>query len=334
MTNEDLATLIRGGKRERLPELWEQVEKFAAHQARRRFLLSAGFGGVEFEDLYNSGYIALAAAVDTYDPDRGKSFISWFALALETAFAEAGGYRSRKQARDPLHHAGSLDAPLGDDENNGMLGESIEDADSAEAFQNAEKLIWNEQLHAAIEKALGELPERHSSTLRRRFYQEQTLDEIADAENVTKEAVRQWQLKGLQELRRRRDLRQFVEERTPYYLRVGVSEFHRTGESAVERIVFKRERLIEGRSERPKLDRELLEKQAAGFGEEYINSIEDSFIRISLRLRFLHGLSWKDVAASVGGGKTGSAVRDICLRYVSVHPKLSSKANGTMPDVE
>ena len=123
MTNEELVALIQGGARDKLPELWAQVERFVAVQAHKRLVLSAALGGVEFGDLYNAGYLALVAAVDSFDPGAGCSFISWLTLALKTAFAEAGGYRSRKQARDPLHRAGSLDVPVGEDEDSATLGD-------------------------------------------------------------------------------------------------------------------------------------------------------------------------------------------------------------------
>lgn len=106
MSNEELVALIQAGERGKLAELWEQVERFVAVKAYRRHLLSDGLGGVEVEDLYQSGYLALVAAADSFNPAAGRSFISWLALALKTAFAEAGNYRSSKQARDPLHRAG------------------------------------------------------------------------------------------------------------------------------------------------------------------------------------------------------------------------------------
>lgn len=56
MSNEELAALIQGGERDKLVEPWAQVERFVAQQARRRLVLSAGLGGVEFGDLYNAGY--------------------------------------------------------------------------------------------------------------------------------------------------------------------------------------------------------------------------------------------------------------------------------------
>lgn len=74
MTNEELVALIQGGDQEKLPQLWEQVERFVAQQANRRLVLSGGLGGVEFGDLYNAGYLALVAAVDTFDPEAGRSF--------------------------------------------------------------------------------------------------------------------------------------------------------------------------------------------------------------------------------------------------------------------
>ena len=328
MSNEELVALIQGGEREKLTKLWEQVEKFVAAQARRCITLSEGKGGVEFEDLYNSGYLALVAAVDSFDPDAGKSFIGWLALTLKTAFAEAGGYRSRRQARDPLHRAGSIDAPVGED-GDCSVADLVSDPRAAQDLQDAEERIYLEQLHTALEKALRELPDQLGTTLRRRFYLMRTLEEIAVEEGVSGETVRLWQRKGLQALRGRQELQQFVEERTPYYLRVGVSEFQRTGESAVERIVLRRERLAEPQPEpdRPRLDWARLERQAAQVSEEYISNIDDVFIRISFRLRFLQGLTWKEVATVVGRGKAGSAVRGACLRYLDTHPNPNQEVN-------
>lgn len=252
MTNEELVQQIRAGARNLLPELWEQVERFVAVQANKRLLLSGGLGGVEFEDLYNSGYIAMVIAADSFDPDAGCSFIGWLALTLKTAFAEAGGYRSRKQARDPLHRADSLDAPLSDDPDSGTLAGLLPDPTAESAFEDTESQIFREQLRAALDRALAALPEQQRDALQRKYYGGQTLNQTAAAAGVYPETVRQWQRKGLQALHRRRELRRFVEERTPYYLRVGVGEFQRTGESAVERLVFRRERLAELGAERSK----------------------------------------------------------------------------------
>lgn len=179
MTNEEFVVLIQGGKRDKLPELWAQVERFVAREARRRLVLSGWLGGVEFGDLYDAGYLALVSAVDTFDPEAGRSFVSWLALALKTAFAEAGGYRSRKQARDPLHHAGSLDVPAGDDEDGTTLGEFQEDPQAAQEFQDAEDRLYSQQLGKALGAVLAELPVDQREAVRGRYWRGQVVDNKA-----------------------------------------------------------------------------------------------------------------------------------------------------------
>lgn len=49
----------------------------------------------------------------------------------------------------------------------------------------------------------------------------------------------------------------------------------------------------------------------------YIATIEDIQIRMIFRLRFIRGMSWKDVAAAVGGGNTEGSVKKVCHRYIA-----------------
>ncbi len=50
--------------------------------------------------------------------------------------------------------------------------------------------------------------------------------------------------------------------------------------------------------------------------ERYIADIDDSLTRMIFRLRFVNGLSWQQVAASVGGGNTADSVKKTCYRYL------------------
>lgn len=181
MSNEELVVLIQNGERDHLPELWTRVERFVAKQANRRLVLSGGLGGVEFGDLYNAGYLALAAAVDTYDPLAGMSFIGWLAFHLKSAFAEAGGYRSRKQARDPIHRAGSLDAPAGEEEDGATLGELVPDPAAEMAIQDVDRREDLRRLHAALEAAIAALPPDLRTVIRGRYYRGEIVD--ANAHN-------------------------------------------------------------------------------------------------------------------------------------------------------
>lgn len=50
--------------------------------------------------------------------------------------------------------------------------------------------------------------------------------------------------------------------------------------------------------------------------EKFVESIEDYYIRTIFRLRFKRGLSWKEVAATVGGRNTEESVKSVCYRYL------------------
>ena len=58
------------------------------------------------------------------------------------------------KARADFYRAGSLDAPLGDNESDLTLGDMVEDPFAAEAFERAEGRIWEGQLKGQLEKAL------------------------------------------------------------------------------------------------------------------------------------------------------------------------------------
>ena len=247
-TNEELAAAVQAGERERLPELWNQVERFVARQAARVMTLSGGFGGgVEFDDLYQSGYLALVAAVEAYDPARGMSFIGFLAFTLKSAFAEAGGGRSARQANDPIRHAGSLDAPIGDDEDGGSLLDLLPAAD-ANPEDAAVESLYLRQLHDALETAMRGLSPRQRDILRRRYYGGQTQTAIAAALGCTGAGVSEQEraaLKRLYDARTANGLSEFLETHTNYYQAVGPGTFQRTGTSAVEKIVLKREQLAQ-----------------------------------------------------------------------------------------
>ena len=114
MSNEELAIAIQQGEEGRTLELWEQVNglvKRKAMQIMTALQLSGNPRGVEFDDLYQTGYLAMVAAVETYSPERG-AFSTWFMFHLKTAFAEATGYRTKNGRCEPLNTAASLDRPV------------------------------------------------------------------------------------------------------------------------------------------------------------------------------------------------------------------------------
>lgn len=51
--------------------------------------------------------------------------------------------------------------------------------------------------------------------------------------------------------------------------------------------------------------------------EEYISTVPDSMMRMILTLRYVNGLSWRQVAAHIGGNNTADSVRKAAERFLA-----------------
>lgn len=251
MSNEEIAIKIQSGERDLVPELWNQVEKFVRLMANRRLRHLPPSAGIEFDDLYDAGFLAVLDAVERFDPSQDTVFITLLTFTLRTAFAEAGGYRSRRQQRDPIHRAASLDEPVSGTEDL-TVGDAVADDGAQAAFEDAEHRIYLEQLHSEMEGALAKLTAQQADILRRRYYNCETLQSIGTERHISPEAVRQEECRGLRYLRRPKIFRRLyrfaypeaeyrIDQKTNFYRRSGVSRFNSTGSSSVEEMVIMRE---------------------------------------------------------------------------------------------
>lgn len=213
MSNEELVALIQAGERDRLPELWEQVEKYVKMRADKRARTLKGFGGVIAEDLYQSGYIAFVAAVSSYDQEIGGPFRCWLEVYLKKFFAEAGFYHTKKRALDPIHRAESIDTPIDEGEYGPITLSNITPDDHAtQAFYDVEDRIWLEQLRAALDAALEELPNDQAEVLRHSYYIGQTPAKAAAALGISVATSYRRKEKALHALRQRQELRRFLQD--------------------------------------------------------------------------------------------------------------------------
>jgi DNA-directed RNA polymerase specialized sigma24 family protein len=144
VSNEEIVAAIQAGDHNRMGELWEQTERFIAWKARRALTTLEGNSTVEVDDLIQSGYFALVAAVRTYKPGK-MVFVNWLSFYLQTVFAEVAGYRTEKMRNDPCRWATSLDMPMGEDGNT-TISEIIQDAEATATMEAVEESLWREQL--------------------------------------------------------------------------------------------------------------------------------------------------------------------------------------------
>jgi RNA polymerase sigma factor (sigma-70 family) len=198
MNNEELAVLIQSGQHELLPELWQQVERFAQWRADKLARKLDGRYGITAEDLYQCGYLALAATVQSFRIEKEGSFIGWFDLYLKREYASLGGWRTEREKNDPINHAASLDMPVDvENEDSSTLGELQNDPSAEEAFLDVEEQDRIQRLHNVIEALLQEMPEQQVDVIRLRFYHGLPLKEVGEALGISADRVRSMEAKAL-----------------------------------------------------------------------------------------------------------------------------------------
>ena len=241
MSNEELVAEIQAGAVDRMGDLWEQVAGLIKWKAKRIMTALEGCPGrgVEFEDLCQSGYLAMVQAVDTYDPGDGSTFSAWLMNYLRTVFAEVTGYRTQRERNEPLNNSISLDTPLSDDTDSDDLMDMVEDPAGLQWQESLEESIWRKELQEAVETALLTVPEQYRDILRLRYWENMTLEDIGYLRGIGKERVRQMENKGLRILRRPKaanHLYAFYD--FSFYSGTGFGTFCRTGESVQDRFLF------------------------------------------------------------------------------------------------
>lgn len=264
MSIEELVAAIQAGDQSLMEELWHSVVNLVKWKAKRTMTsleLLCNSRRIEFEDLVQSGYFALVAALETYKPECGV-FSSWLMYYLQTAFADTAGYRT-KQGRIE-NKADSLDRPLGNDEYSQPMGDFIPDHTAAAAIESIEEQEYQEQLHEALVAALESIPEKYSQVIQLRYLQSKSLSEAGAVIGVSSERVRQMEIKGLKILRQPETAASLIEFYDfSYYTGTGFGAFQQSGLTIQEKYLIleeqkkeKRERL--DREERERKYRELL----------------------------------------------------------------------------
>ncbi len=247
MTNEELVERIQAGETELIEQLWGQIEGLCALHANRVFRALPSTAVCDFDDLCQCGFFAMLKAIEYFDPDSGYTFNTYFNHCHQTAMAEASGFRTAKQKKDPTVFARSLDAPVSDDGET-TFGEIV--ADSRDPIKDLENEMYNEAARQAIGSLLGLLTENEREVIERHFFAGERYTEIAKDMKITKQRVNQLKDAAFRKMRRKvfvvpeaKFFREYVEGHTDFSLHIGVSTFLRTRISAVEAAVFERDEL-------------------------------------------------------------------------------------------
>lgn len=251
LSNEELVIQIKAGKSELISQLWEQVYKFIKLKAgiyyKKHVELSYGFNGYEEEDLVQQGYFAMLNAIDYFRPNT-YGFLTYLNFTIKTAFSEVTGKRLKSIEQDVLMNAYSADTPVSYDDTTPLI-----DTMSDEIYESnggveseATRSIYISQLHNALEVSLKSLSEQQETVLRELYYKRKSPIDLAMHSNCTVTNIYDIEHKALNKLYQSRKitgLDKFIDSHTDFYKHIGVTKYKNTNISAVESIVFEREKL-------------------------------------------------------------------------------------------
>lgn len=157
MTNEALALAIQKGDSEKIIDLWEQVKGFAFTKARRWLYATDRRGGLTFDDLMQSAFIAaLCTAIEYKNVGKGP-FLRWFDIRLSEEFTKADGLYTEKAMKDPINRATSFaEIIAGEGDDALTLGDTI--ADPNDYYESVDERDRMSVIHNTLRKAVNDLP--------------------------------------------------------------------------------------------------------------------------------------------------------------------------------
>ena len=161
----EIAAAVQAGKADIL-RLWAAVERFAWQQALRWTRAMEGRAGVEENDLLQVAFIALMDTLPTWDVNKGE-FLTLYGIKLKAEFTESCGQRTQRTRCDPINTVcRSMDEPIGDEDSDLTLADTISDEAAEEAFEDVEQRDFRQ----AVQAALAQLPDAQRDAIIGEFW--------------------------------------------------------------------------------------------------------------------------------------------------------------------
>lgn len=253
-TNEEIVSAIQAGNRDAIPLLYQQCYGFIRQHALRWARAWSRRTDFDCDDLTQCGYIALCEAVKGYQEQRG-GFLGYLLFFLQSEFAKCAGCRTPAQARAPLNHATSLDAPIRKDDADITLGDILPTIE--EGYEAIEEALYRESVGESVRMAVSSLPDRQRQAVEWYYLQGMTYNDVGQALGVSGTRAQDITQDGLKKLRTgehapllsellygRRYLRCDDRQSTTgnLYRHTGLSSYTETGCSVQEREILRKEK--------------------------------------------------------------------------------------------
>lgn len=211
-----------------------QYRPLVCKLARRYEAVLSRTGAIDIDDLQQIGFIAVCEAQKHYDPASG-SFIGYASLWIRSAMRKALGFNSN--TGEPPEALVYIDAPVPDTEGI-TLADTIPDSHPTREEELIDQASRDE-VAEAVRDAVDRIKNRRfREAITRIWLYGQDKQTAADEMGIAMSALRNYDRKGRDDLMRDKRLQMLA---FPLFT-VGVSTFHTTMTSAVEKAVLWREK--------------------------------------------------------------------------------------------
>ncbi len=198
MTNEELVKLYQGGNKEPLERLLE-ANKGLIYKVSMKFYTERD-NAIDQDDLIQEGRIGLIVATEKYDINGDVPFASYAYYWIYQKMYRFM-YPKRNMVNSMLKFV-SLNTPIGED-GEMELGDTL--GEEQEEFCRVEESVYHQQLKEELRVAINEvLNQQQKKVIFMRYGFDcniHTLEQTGEALGVTKERVRQVEVKSLRLLR-------------------------------------------------------------------------------------------------------------------------------------
>lgn len=224
MSNEALALQYKAGNEAALMPLWDQVHGLAYTIASSYQELLQKTAAVDLDDLLQAAFLGVEAAARSYDPDRAR-FSTYATLHIKRQCRAALGLSGSRRPE-----LVSLDAPLDED---ATLHDLLSDPEAAPV----DAALLADDLARKVQSAVSSLPQAQAEAVSRHWLAGESYQQIMEAMGVTRSALQRLIRIGLQQLSRRRSLRDLAEAYC--YRHVSLAAFKTSNTSATERAALR-----------------------------------------------------------------------------------------------
>lgn len=146
VSDESIIAGIRNGDTSGVDFLLEKYKNLVRKKARALYLI-----GGENDDLIQEGMIGLYKAIRDFQEERESSFVRFASLCIERQLYNAVK-RANRLKNSPLNCYISLDIPVGGDEVNGEMGQTLGETIEKGGISNPEDILIDRERVGKIEE--------------------------------------------------------------------------------------------------------------------------------------------------------------------------------------